>query len=70
MEGNDFEGTDRVVLPPNYFDRPQVYLAGAVEDVSDKDHLELDGLVTPLYVRTGAWLALILAGCLVPLAAG
>lgn len=70
MQKDEFKGTDRVVLPQNYFDRPQVYLAGAVEDVEVEGSLKLDGLDAPMYVRTTAWLALILAGCLVPVAAG
>jgi len=69
MQEEDFNGTDRVVLPKNYFDRPQVYLGGAMEGVEVEDRLELDGLVPPLYSRTTTWIALILAGCLVPMAA-
>ncbi|MCZ6498992.1 MAG: hypothetical protein O6946_07025 [Gammaproteobacteria bacterium] len=57
-------------MPKDIFNRPQVYLGGAMEDVEVSSDLELDGFSTPVYVKLMVWLLLVLMGCLIPAAAG
>ena len=70
MDYIEFTGGRRVILPKDIFNRPQVYLGGAMEDVEVSSDLELDGFSTPVYVKLMVWLLLVLMGCLIPAAAG
>ncbi len=70
MDDIEFTGGRRVILPKDIFNRPQVYLGGAMEDVEVSSDLELDGFSTPVYVKLTVWLLLVLMGCLIPAAAG
>ena len=70
MDDIEFTGGRRVILPQDIFNRPQVYLGGAMEDVEVSSDLELDGFSTPVYVKLMVWLLLVLMGCLIPAAAG
>ena len=70
MDDTEYSGTHRTVLPKDIFNRPQVYLGGAMEDVVVTSDLELDGFSTPFYVKLTAWLLLVLTGCLIPISAG
>ena len=70
MDDIEFTGGRRVILPKDIFNRPQVYLGGAMEDVEVSCDLELDGFSTPVYVKLTGWILLVLMGCLIPAAAG
>lgn len=70
MDDIEFTGGRRVILPKDIFNRPQVYLGGAMEDVEVSNDLELDGFSTPVYVKLMVWLLLVLMGCLIPAVAG
>ena len=70
MDDIEYSGSQRTILPKDTFNRPQVYLGGAMEDVEVSCDLELDGFSTPGYVKLTAWLLLVLMGCLIPAAAG
>ncbi len=70
MDNIEYSGNRRVVLPKDIFNRPHVYLGGAMEGVEVSSDLELDGFSTPVYVKLAAWLLLVLVGCLIPFSAG
>jgi len=66
MDSTEYSGCRRIILPKDIFNRPQVYLGGAMEDIEVKTDLQLDGFATPVYVKLAARLLLILMGCLIP----
>lgn len=70
MDDIEYSGCHRIILPKDIFNRPQVYLGGAMEDVEVSCDLELDGFSTPAYVKLTVRFLLILMGCLIPVAAG
>ena len=70
MDKIEYTGCHRMVLPKDIFNRPQVYLGGAMEDVDVNPDLELDGFSTPVYVKLAAWILVVLMGCLIPVSAG
>ncbi len=70
MDDIEYSGCHRIILPKDIFNRPQVYLGGAMEDVEVSCDLELDGFSAPAYVKLTARFLLVLMGCLIPVAAG
>ncbi len=70
MDDIEYTGRQRIILPKDIFNRPQVYLGGAMEDVQVGCDLELDGFSSPAYVKWVYRILMVLMGCLIPVAAG